>query len=78
MCIRDSFYHRYLEAGLGVETLFSEDLETWLPQSAYFTILPNPSVSDLGPDYEKVELTPISELPDKLFMVFSIHTLRSE
>ena len=72
------FYHRYLEAGLGIETLFSEDLETWLPQSAYFTISPNPSTSDLGPDYEKVELTPISELPDKLFMVFSIHTLRSE
>ena len=72
------FYHRYLEAGLGVETLFSEDLETWLPQSAYFTISPNPSVSDLGPDYEKVELLSISELPDKLFMVFVIHTLRPE
>ena len=72
------FYHRYLNAGLGVETLFSEDLVTWRPQSAYFTTSPNPSASDLGADYEKVELTPTGELPDKLFVIFSIHTLRSE
>ena len=72
------FYHRYLQAGLGVETLFSEDLETWHPQSTYFTPLPNPPASDLGADYEKVELSPIGELPDKLFMIFSIHTLRPE
>ena len=72
------FYHRYLRAGLGVETLFSEDLETWYPQSKYFTILPNPSASDLGDDYEKVELAPIGELPNRLFVIFSIHTLRPE
>ena len=72
------FYHRYLEAGLGVETLFSEDLETWLPQSAYFTTSPNPSASDLGTDYEKVELIPIGDLPNQVFMRFSIHTLRPE
>ena len=72
------FYHRYLEAGLGVETLFSEDLETWHPQSTYFTTSANPSVSDIGADYEKVELTPIGELPDTLFVIFSIHTLRLE
>ena len=72
------FYHRYLEAGLGVETLFSEDLETWHPQSTYFTTSANPSVSDLGTAYEKVELIPINELPNKLFIIFSIHTLRLE
>ena len=72
------FYHRYLNAGIGVELHFSEDLETWHPQNTYFTTSPNSPISDIGADYQKVELTPINELPRKLFVKFSIHTLRTE
>ncbi|MFC7337695.1 sulfatase-like hydrolase/transferase [Haloferula chungangensis] len=72
------FYHRYREAGLGVEVRFSEDLESWHPYTRYFHALPGSVGSDLGSDYEKVKLTPVGNLPSSLFVDFVIHTLRPE
>ncbi|MGE9271246.1 MAG: DNRLRE domain-containing protein, partial [Verrucomicrobiales bacterium] len=70
------FYHRYLQAGLGVEVAFSEDLETWHPYTKYFSAPSASSVSDLGPDYQKVTLVSHQQVPEKLFVVFGVHTLR--
>lgn len=70
------FYHRYRKGALGVETLFSEDLENWYPYTTYFSPATTSSASDRGSDYERVEFTSLGSPPEKLFVVFQVYTLR--
>ena len=63
----DFSFHRILDAGLGFEVELSEDFASWSPFTKYYRYQEPAPASELGPDFDKVTLEPISTLPAVLF-----------
>ncbi len=66
-------YHRYNQAGLGVNVQVSEDLTNWNAYTAYYT--ETAGVSDLGEAYDKVVLEPVADMPEYLFYKLSVYAM---
>ncbi len=66
-------YHRYNQAGLGIEVLVSEDLTNWNPHTEFY--VEAESVSDLGADYDKVLLEPATDTPENLFFRMTVYAM---
>ncbi|MDF7809212.1 sulfatase-like hydrolase/transferase [Pontiellaceae bacterium B12219] len=71
-------YHRYNEAGLGFEVLVSEDMAEWFDFNQYYQVVDPAPVSDLGAEYDKVLLEPVTTLPEHLFYKINIHSYIEE
>ncbi len=67
-------YHRYNQAGLGFEVLVSEDMTEWFDFTRYYQIVDPAPASDLGAEYDKVLLKPVTTLPEQLFYKIKIHS----
>jgi len=68
-------FHRHLTAGLGYEILAGTDMTTWEPFTRYFEVASPAPPSDLGPEYEKVKITTLDPLPERLFVKVAVRTL---
>lgn len=66
-------YHKYNQAGLGVEVLVSEDLTHWSPYTEFYVVADPAPSSELGADYDQVLLEPNSPLPTNLFYKLNVH-----
>ncbi|MDF7802050.1 sulfatase-like hydrolase/transferase [Pontiellaceae bacterium B1224] len=71
-------YHRYNQAGLGVEVLVSENMTEWTDFTRFYQIADPAPASELGDGYDKVMLEPVSTLPGQLFYKIQIHTYTNE
>ncbi|MEN8756580.1 MAG: sulfatase-like hydrolase/transferase [Akkermansiaceae bacterium] len=67
-------YHRVRDAGLGFQVSLSEDLNNWLPFTNFYRYREPTPTSDLGPDYDKVILEPLGELPTRLYYRIQIES----
>ncbi|WP_206753754.1 sulfatase-like hydrolase/transferase [Lentimonas sp. CC11] len=71
-------YHRYNQAGLGVEVLVSEDLTEWFNYTRYYQIADPAPASELGAEYDKILLEPVVTLPERLFYKINVHVPAAE